>query len=42
MQRSTETGAITAPIPDNRELRTGALRSLFRRSAIEWSEFEVN
>ena len=41
MQRRTETGTITVPVPDHRELATGTLLSIIRQSGVARSEFEV-
>ena len=40
MQKLEETGTVTVPIPDHRELRTGTLRSIIRQSGLSRSEFE--
>lgn len=41
MQRKTDTGTITVPVPDHRELRIGTLRSIIRQSGVPRVEFEV-
>jgi len=40
MQRRTETGTVTVPIPDHPELRIGTLLSVIRQSGLPRSEFE--
>ena len=40
MQRRTEAGSVTVPIPDHRELAIGTLLSIIRRSGIPRAEFE--
>lgn len=41
MQRLTDSGTTTVPVPDHKELRTGTLRSIIRQSGLERSEFEA-
>lgn len=40
MQRQTDQGTTTVPVPDHRELRIGTLRSIIRQSGVPRSEFE--
>jgi predicted RNA binding protein YcfA (HicA-like mRNA interferase family) len=40
MQRRTETGSITVPVPDHRELAVGTLQSIIRQSGIARAQFE--
>lgn len=40
MQRRTETGSITVPVPDHRELAIGTLLSIIRQSGVERAQFE--
>jgi len=40
MQRSTDTGSITVPVPDHRELAIGTLLSIIRQSGIARAQFE--
>jgi predicted RNA binding protein YcfA (HicA-like mRNA interferase family) len=40
MQRRTETGTMTIPVPDHPELKTGTLLSIIRQSNIPRTEFE--
>ena len=40
MQRSTETGMVTVPIPTHSELKTGTLLSIIRQSGIPRTAFE--
>lgn len=41
VQRSTDDGTTTVPVPDHTELRTGTLRSIIRQSGVPRSDFEV-
>ncbi len=41
MQRVTNDGTTTVPVPDHNELRIGTLRSIIRQSGLPRSEFEV-
>jgi predicted RNA binding protein YcfA (HicA-like mRNA interferase family) len=41
MQRRTDTGTTTVPVPDHRELARGTLLSIIRQSGVVRSEFEV-
>jgi predicted RNA binding protein YcfA (HicA-like mRNA interferase family) len=40
MQRRADTGSVTVPIPDHRELATGTLLSIIRQSGVARAEFE--
>jgi predicted RNA binding protein YcfA (HicA-like mRNA interferase family) len=40
MQRHTDAGSITVPVPDHRELAIGTLLSIIRQSGIPRVEFE--
>ncbi len=40
MQRRTDTGSITVPVPDHRELAIGTLLSIIRQSGIPRTQFE--
>ena len=40
MQRKTDSGTITVPIPDHPEIRIGTLQSIIRQSGITRSAFE--
>ncbi|MDX8401262.1 MAG: type II toxin-antitoxin system HicA family toxin [Mariprofundaceae bacterium] len=40
MQRRTEEGTTTVPVPLHREIRTGTLLSIIRQSGVPKSEFE--
>ena len=40
VQRRTDAGSVTVPIPDHRELATGTLLSIIRQSGIPRAEFE--
>jgi len=40
MQRRTDAGSITVPVPDHRELAIGTLLSIIRQSGIPRAEFE--
>lgn len=40
MQRMTDEGTVTVPVPDHDELRVGTLRSIIRQSGVPRSEFE--
>lgn len=41
MQRRTQTGTVTVPVPDHPELKTGTLLSIIRQSGIPRTEFEA-
>lgn len=41
MQRRTDEGSTTIPVPDHKELKTGTLLSIIRQSSVPRSEFEV-
>ncbi|MFQ5899108.1 MAG: type II toxin-antitoxin system HicA family toxin [Candidatus Methylomirabilia bacterium] len=40
MQRRTETGTVTVPVPDHPELKRGTLLSIIRQSGVSRAEFE--
>jgi predicted RNA binding protein YcfA (HicA-like mRNA interferase family) len=40
MQRRTDAGSVTVPIPDHRELAIGTLLSIIRQSGVLRVEFE--
>ena len=40
MQRRTDAGSVTVPIPDHRELAIGTLLSVIRQSRVRRVEFE--
>lgn len=40
MQRRTQAGTVTVPVPDHPELKSGTLSSIIRQSGIPRSEFE--
>ena len=40
MQRRTETGTVTVPVPDHAELKTGTLLSIIRQSGVARAMFE--
>jgi predicted RNA binding protein YcfA (HicA-like mRNA interferase family) len=40
MQRRTDAGSVTVPIPDHRELAIGTLLSIIRQSGVPRVEFE--
>ncbi len=40
MQRRTDTGTITVPVPDHPELKTGTLLSIIRQSRKPRRDFE--
>jgi len=40
MQRRTDTGSVTVPVPDHRELAIGTLMSIIRQSGIPRAQFE--
>lgn len=41
MQKSSDDGTVTVPVPDHRELRTGTLLAIIRQSGVHRSEFEA-
>lgn len=41
MQRTTQAGTTTVPVPDHKELRPGTLRSIIRQSGVPREEFEA-
>jgi predicted RNA binding protein YcfA (HicA-like mRNA interferase family) len=40
MQRKTESGSTTVPVPDHPEMKIGTLLSIIRQSGLPRSEFE--
>jgi predicted RNA binding protein YcfA (HicA-like mRNA interferase family) len=40
MQRRTDAGSVTVPIPDHRELAIGTLLAIIRQSGVARAEFE--
>jgi predicted RNA binding protein YcfA (HicA-like mRNA interferase family) len=40
MQRTTDEGTTTVPVPNHNEVRIGTLRSIIRQSGLPRSEFE--
>jgi predicted RNA binding protein YcfA (HicA-like mRNA interferase family) len=40
MQRRTDAGSVTVPIPDHRELAIGTLQSIIRQSGVARAGFE--
>jgi len=40
MQRRTDAGSVTVPIPDHSELAIGTLLSIIRQSGVARAEFE--
>ena len=40
MQRRTEEGTVTVPVPDHAELAIGTLLSIIRQSGVARTEFE--
>ena len=40
MQRRTEEGTVTVPVPDHPELKIGTLLAIIRQSAVPRIEFE--
>ncbi len=40
MQRRTETGTVTVPVPDHADLKTGTLLSIIRQSGVARAMFE--
>jgi len=40
MQRRTDTGSVTVPVPDHRELAVGTLLSIIRQSGIPRAQFD--
>jgi predicted RNA binding protein YcfA (HicA-like mRNA interferase family) len=40
MQRRTDTGTITVPVPQHAELKTGTLIAIIRQSGLPRREFE--
>jgi len=41
MQRQTDQGSTTIPVPDHKELKTGTLMSIIRQSGVPRSEFSA-
>jgi predicted RNA binding protein YcfA (HicA-like mRNA interferase family) len=41
MQRRTDLGTITVPIPDHAEIRIGTLQSIIRQSGVPRTAFEI-
>jgi len=41
MQRRTEGGTVTVPIPDHAELKIGTLLSIIRQSGVARAAFEL-
>ncbi|TKB72492.1 MAG: type II toxin-antitoxin system HicA family toxin [Nitrospira sp.] len=41
MQRRTDSGTITVPVPDHGEIRIGTLQSIIRQSGVVRSAFET-
>jgi predicted RNA binding protein YcfA (HicA-like mRNA interferase family) len=41
MQRRTETGTITVPVPDHPEIKTGTLLAIIRQSRVPRADFET-
>ncbi|MEO0455082.1 MAG: type II toxin-antitoxin system HicA family toxin [Cyanobacteria bacterium P01_A01_bin.114] len=40
MQKRTETGTITVPVPNHKQLKTGTLQSIIRQSQLPKNLFE--
>ena len=40
MQRKTDAGTVTVPVPDHPELKLGTLQSIIRQSGVPRTEFE--
>lgn len=40
MQRRTDTGSVTVPVPDHGELAIGTLLSIIRQSGVPRAQFE--
>jgi len=41
MQRRSEEGTRTVPVPDHAEVRVGTLQSIIRQSQVPRAEFEM-
>ena len=41
MQRQSDSGTVTVPVPDHAEIRIGTLQSIIRQSGIPRTAFEV-
>ena len=41
MQRRTDIGTVTVPIPDHSEIRIGTLQSIIRQSGVPRTAFEI-
>ena len=42
MQRRTQRGTTTVPVPDHKELKSGTLRAIIRQSGLARSLFETD
>jgi len=40
MQKKSDFGTITVPVPDHNEIRIGTLQAIIRQSGVPHSEFE--
>jgi predicted RNA binding protein YcfA (HicA-like mRNA interferase family) len=40
MQKRTESGTVTVPVPDHAEIKIGTLSSVIRQSGVERTAFE--
>lgn len=40
MQKATDEGTTTVPVPDHNEVKIGTLRSIIRQSGVSRAEFE--
>ena len=40
MQKKSESGTVTVPVPDHKTIRIGTLQSIIRQTGIAKSEFE--
>ena len=40
MQRRSQEGSVTVPVPDHAEIRIGTLLSIIRQSGLQRSDFE--
>ena len=41
MQRQTDLGTVTVPVPDHTEIRIGTLQSIIRQSGVARAAFEA-
>ena len=41
MQRRTDSGTVTVPIPDHSEIRIGTLQSIIRQSGVPRTAFDI-